>query len=695
MNEFSLNVEERSTDSDEPRVDITLKRNGEEILRRDARIFSEDDIIVTSNAMRDAGDLSLTDVEQGMAELIEPIRTKWLRGREQHQPEDKTAEGTQEASPRYLAVLPEAHGDQPRAVGVWDVVKNVLLANFIVTIDEDVEVQDDIDSRREFVGKVVTASGTSSFRITAVDFADNSKLKGALFAAGGCGLVIHCTMDELRRAISVLSLQQGNVRTRKTTTNFGWTKDRSAYQTPSLRISANKIEQLDHHAEVRVDLGAETPACHLDMKRLDGPELLCVKQHIVNDLLTLSDRSVTHTLLGATAASVLYPFTKGAGRFALWLVGRTGAGKSFVAKLFANFFGDFPVSSAPFTTWSATPNYVQRQGYFFKDAMYLVDDYKPEVVVPYQVVRVLQTYADNTARGRLTSNATANVLRPIRGLLVCTGEDVPEHNASAIGRSIIIRVPQQAKHVVAGAQCLAKCEHYSGVMADFIRWLLADNRLTSFQPRFGELQQKYYADVAGQQNDIRIATNLALLGASFELFAQYLGDVWDGWCEVATNFVNKDLIVIRDEMLGAAKEQQASEVFLATLAELIRFNHVRIDGFMAHHRDGEHKPLIGRSAEIRPNAARLARGDDEQSGRFEISTQLALAEVNASLRQQSRAELRITERALLEQLREDGKLLDPNGGKLADDADPTRRVRIDGRRQMRTFTIRRSDLLGD
>src|SRR5262249_50782595 len=202
--------------------------------------------------------------------------------------------------------------------------------------------------------------------------------------------------------------------------------------------------------------------------------------------LTLHDSIVTHTLLGATAAALLYPFAKGAGRFALWLVGRTGAGKSFVAKLFSNFFGNFPVSSAPFTTWSATPNYVQRQGYFFKDALYLVDDYKPEVVQPYQVVRVLQTYADNTARGRLKADATANGLRPIRGLLVCTGEDVPEHNASAVARSVIVRVPQQAKNVRAGTRCLAECQNYSGVMADFIRWLLAEGRTKLFLVRFAE-----------------------------------------------------------------------------------------------------------------------------------------------------------------------------------------------------------------
>ena len=61
-------------------------------------------------------------------------------------------------------------------------------------------------------------------------------------------------------------------------------------------------------------------------------------------------------------------------------------------------------------------------------------------------------------------------------------------------------------------------------------------------------------------------------------YAEYLGDVWDGWQQATKKFVEEDLVAVRDGMLGEAKEQQASEVFLRTLGELIEFNHVRIEG---------------------------------------------------------------------------------------------------------------------
>src|SRR5262249_36561928 len=157
----------------------------------------------------------------------------------------------------------------------------------------------------------------------------------------------------------------------------------------------------------------------------------------------------------------------------------------------------------------------------------------------------------------------------------------------------------------------------------FIRWLLVEGRCGEFPQRFEQLQQRYYGDVAGQQNDIRIATNLALLGAAFELFAQYLGDVWEDWREATGEVVGEGVVAVRDGMLGEAKQQQASEVFLRTLAELIRFNHVHIEGLGAP-RESENRPLVGRVVGARAVPGVLAAGANQD--RLEVCTSLALAQ---------------------------------------------------------------------
>src|SRR5262249_15401550 len=270
-----------------------MTRGNEEILRQDARVFSEDDIIAASDELRRVSNLNATDVDQSIAELIEPIRNMWLRSQDRA-PEENTTERPQAVMPRYRAVLPGAEGEESREPSIRDMHKNQVLANFVLLLGEDIEVQDDIESRHEFAGKLMIFDRTVPFRIAAKDFADNGKFKAALFDAGGCELVIHCGMDELRKAVSTLSKQNGSVRVRRLTTNFGWTDDKTMYLTPTIRVSASAVEELDKQCELRVDLGTETPACCLDLRLLKKDELLRVKRHVVEDLLTLHDSMVTH-----------------------------------------------------------------------------------------------------------------------------------------------------------------------------------------------------------------------------------------------------------------------------------------------------------------------------------------------------------------------------------------------------------------
>ena len=186
---------------------------------------------------------------------------------------------------------------------------------------------------------------------------------------------------------------------------------------------------------------------------------------------------------------------------------------------------------------------------------------------------------------------------------------------------------------------------------------------------------------------------MAQLGAAFEQFAEYLGDIWEGWQEAKRKFVEEDLVAIRDGMLGEAKEQQASEVFLRTLAELIQYKHVRIEG-LPGQLHMENKPLIGRLVRTNPAPSLNGTANDSRD-RLEISMSMALAEVNNCLRQQGRPDLKNSHSALLQQLREDGKLLDQEGEVLASGQKPTRLARLVGAGQVRAFTISRRELLGN
>jgi len=558
--------------------------------------------------------------------------------------------------------------------GIFDSEGGEFLTNFTLVIDEETTIHDDQEQRKVFGGKLTIFGKAHPFEIAAGDYADNNKLKAAIMQAAGVSAVINGRMDMVRTAISTLNWQPGKQEPvcRAVTTDFGWNQEGTAYRVPSGRITADGFIPADQQGDMQVELGSEELAKYLDLRPLkDDKELQRVRKHIVHDLLEIHGSRVTHSLLASVAVAVLGHFASDAPPFVLWLQGLTGGGKSFAAKLFMNFFGKFPLTSGHFAGWASTANYLQRQGYFFKDSLYLVDDYKPEVVPHYQVVRLLQNYADGTGRGRLKSDATTNTSRPVRGLLVSTGEDVPEQTASALARMIIIKVPQQEKDLKRGHRCQEQCCEYSGVTADFIQHVLANNRGPAFAKLVKRFRELYYKGIAGQQNDSRIASNLALLAAGFCEVARYLADVWPQWKEAVGQFVMGDLMAIRDEMVDTVQEQQASQVFWSVLGSLVEYGTVELDD---RNRD-KTKLVIGKRVYGRSDGMVAGRTDEL----FLVSTDLAMAEVNKTLRAQGRPELKGTMATLLGQLRRDGRLVDEDGQVLRpEDEGTTRQRRIAG-----------------
>lgn len=144
-----------------------------------------------------------------------------------------------------------------------------------------------------------------------------------------------------------------------------------------------------------------------------------------------------------------------------------------------------------------------------------------------------------------------------------------------------------------------------------------------------------------------MAANLALLGTAFAAACDYLRDAWPGAPDAAAEFAASDLVALRDETLAGSREHQASEVFLHVLAGLIENAHVKIENHPEHAALAAGVPIVGRATLVGGRAV------------FVLCTSLCLAEVNGSLRTSGRPIVAATERALLDQLRADGKILAP------------------------------------
>jgi hypothetical protein len=547
------------------------------------------------------------------------------------------------------------------------------LCNACIRIERDVTVDDEVRPDRRFEGSIELLGHVSPFSISASDFSSNEKLRAALFQAAGSQLQIHADIPQVRTAISAVS----QPRSSKVTTSVGWSGDSDVYRFPGGVITANGYREItDDDEETRVDLTGWGYSRYLE---LQAPyHIPALRHHVVNDLLRLHDPRVMRCLLAAVALAVLQRFSGVAGKPAIWLKGLTGTGKSFVAQVVANFFGNFGVGEGRVMTWASTPNAIEKEGHAFRDSLYLVDDYKPEVISPWAVVRVLQAYADGTARGRLNADASTKATWPIRGLLISTGEDLPEQTPSAIARSIVVTVPQCEKDLALGRYCVEMANLYPAFTAGFITYLIRHERFQHFADHVAEFQEVFCRDIAGQQNDARIATNLAMLGAAFYEIARYLSPAWSGWKAVVRQFLHEDLLAIRGDMLQETRSQQPSEVFCKTLWTLVQYGQVRITsmptsatGVAGAEADG--KALVGRWCSSPASADRDA---------LEINLSMALGEVQQALQRQGKPKLMISERMLIQQLLEGGFLVDEDNRPIAPGtAGPrTRQVRFDGER---------------
>jgi hypothetical protein len=514
--------------------------------------------------------------------------------------------------------------------------------NFELFLEEDHVVEDEAEPQTVFVGRLRTPGREAPFRIRSVDYASNEALRAAVYAAGGSGLWMDLGMDQLRNAVAVISPDR--VR-RRSTTAFGWTDDGRGYLVPAGLITSGGLQPAGADSELRLDLSDCPQAAHLGMRPLTERELDAARRHVIDDLMPLHHRGVTHALLGMAAAAVLRRFGGVSHRFAGWLAGETGTGKTLLSRLFMSFFGAYPPDEENrFASWAWTVNSIERAGYYFKDTLYLVDDFKTATTWHAQAVRLLQAYGDGAARGRLRSDANFNPARPIRGLLLSTGENVIDQEASTTARTVLVRVePFGPKDLDRRGRCLRACGVYSSVMAGFIRWLLERGRTGEFADRVRDCEAAFYRQVQGKPNDSRVAANFAVLAAAHAQFAEYLGD-GDAWRAEARRFQEGDLPALLGGMIQAVREQRPVQIFWETLCDLVGYGRVRTDD-----REPGNAPVIGRGPDRFPHPS------------YFVCTELALAEVQRSLQAQGRPQIPLRAQEIPDLLRKEGKLVDRDG----------------------------------
>jgi hypothetical protein len=190
-------------------------------------------------------------------------------------------------------------------------------------------------------------------------------------------------------------------------------------------------------------------------------------------------------LLGAFKPQLIYPLLGAVYRAALGaadcsvaLIGQTGLGKSELGALAQQHFGPGMQRLNLPGSWSSTANALESLAFLTKDALLLIDDFKPggskgEIdQLHAKADRVLRAQGNSSARQRCWADGTVRADRPPRGLIIMTGEDqVRGESLRARQLPLLVRKGDIDVQLLTPYQQDAARGVYAQTLAAFLRWL--------------------------------------------------------------------------------------------------------------------------------------------------------------------------------------------------------------------------------
>jgi hypothetical protein len=157
-------------------------------------------------------------------------------------------------------------------------------------------------------------------------------------------------------------------------------------------------------------------------------------------LLDLGPSELMWPLLAATFAP-LYT----ACDFAIHLAGRTGTYKSEILSIFLAHYGaGFDARHLP-GSWSSTGNALEAQAHIAKNAPFVIDDFVPcgtswqQKSYQTNADKIIRAQGNQSGRARLTDASSLQQTMYPRGIVLSTGEDIPEGH-SVRARMMILEI---------------------------------------------------------------------------------------------------------------------------------------------------------------------------------------------------------------------------------------------------------------
>ncbi|MGI8913000.1 MAG: DUF927 domain-containing protein [Chloroflexota bacterium] len=381
------------------------------------------------------------------------------------------------------------------------------MCNFNATISEELISDDGVSEHGELAITGTLANG-HPLGATKVALTQFSSMNWILPAWGSRAIMFagQATRDRLRDAIQRLS---GDVTRRRVYTHLGWREIdgqwRFLHAGGAIGPSNSSPGPIP---DAKIGPGGPNiegnSACST---RVNGPIDPIGPQNIYTtppgihveppgglDAYTLPEPTTGGSLRGAIRASLrmldvapdsvtvpvyaaIWTAPIGGADFSVHLEGRSGKGKTVLATLAQAHWG-LPLGrkQRAIVEWKSTANFLEMVAFHAKDCLLLIDDYKP-AGPPTERARweakldqVIRGQANGTGRGRLSSDSSMRPVRPPRGLVLSTGEDVTT-GESLYGRLFHVEAEPLSWPLVTECQRDAGAGLYATALAGYLRWL--------------------------------------------------------------------------------------------------------------------------------------------------------------------------------------------------------------------------------
>jgi len=307
--------------------------------------------------------------------------------------------------------------------------------------------------------------------LESADYLDNKKFNAAIVdALGPQGATPAKYVDDLREALKMLSSGECADETVRRCT--GWSRDKKEYyffnamvdkdgvrSFKDVKVLGNLMPQFMR--KYRINLNVDTDRNFEEATRT-----------LFDDILKVYPYTITLPAFTFVMSSVVHEFVNFVNPTACVILGHTNSYKTSWTKTLVSLFGNF--TEGNFISWSSTALSIPECGWYPKDAIFTVDDCKPNYVNDKAWVSIIQNAGDSAGRTKLSKDSTVRSAKAIRGAFLNTGEDIPSISSeSAASRTFVLKIEEQGdKCHLDAAQAFCDKQILPAVLVRFIRYLI-------------------------------------------------------------------------------------------------------------------------------------------------------------------------------------------------------------------------------